>query len=138
MARLLIADDSDLLRRTIRKFLFDYPRFEVVGEARDYAETIALISRVKPDLILLDLRMPGVDSRADVARAAAACNCPVVTMTFAADGEADELAAAAGAARSLDKAYLYEELVPAMDAALRERDKTTGLEPTLTRNQPAD
>jgi DNA-binding NarL/FixJ family response regulator len=62
MACLVIADDSDLLRRTIRNFLFDYPRFEIAGEARDHAQTLALVAKVQPDVLMLDLRMPGVES----------------------------------------------------------------------------
>jgi DNA-binding NarL/FixJ family response regulator len=124
MARLVIADDSDLLRRTIRKFLFDYPQFEIAGEARDYAETLALVTKANPDLLLLDLRMPGVESRAEVATLATACKCAIVAMTFSTGGEADTLAASSGAFRLIDKAHLYDELVPAMEAALRERGKT--------------
>lgn len=142
MARLVIADDSDLLRRTIRKFLFDFPRFEIVGEARDYAETLALVSKVKPDILLLDLRMPGIDSRAELAALASACNCPVVTMTFTTDGEAEFLAQSAGAHRLVDKAHLYDQLVPAIDAALADRDKSrtpqTGPSPAASPNPDPD
>jgi DNA-binding NarL/FixJ family response regulator len=119
MPRLVIADDSDILRRTLRRFLSNFPRFEIVGEACDFAETIAMVESVKPDRLLMDLRMPGVESRAtESARLATICNCPVIVMSFAADAEALSLAASTGAVRLVDKAKLCEELVPAIDAAL--------------------
>ena len=125
MARLVIADDSDLMRRMLRNFLYDFPRFEIVGEVRNYAEAIAAVSELKPDLLLLDIQMPGFESRgAQAASLAAACECPIVTMSFAADAEARVLAASTGASFLVDKANLYHDLIPAMDAALLKRKQS--------------
>jgi chemotaxis response regulator CheB len=95
------------LRQAVRKFLLGYSRFEIVGEARDYAETLAVISKVKPDLLLMDVRMPGLEARAiDVGHLAVACNCPIIAMSFSADTAAHSLAASTGAFRLLDKTTL--------------------------------
>jgi PAS domain S-box-containing protein len=57
--RVVIADDSALLRRRVRRELDEDPAIEVVGEAADAPSAIALVERLRPDTLLLDLRMPG-------------------------------------------------------------------------------
>ncbi|HYM90097.1 MAG TPA: response regulator transcription factor [bacterium] len=58
--RTLIVDDSELARRGIRAILKESPLFEVVGEANDGAMGIARVRELAPDLVLMDLRMPGL------------------------------------------------------------------------------
>ncbi|CAH1209414.1 Transcriptional regulatory protein DegU [Paenibacillus plantiphilus] len=59
--RVLIVDDSDDAREGIRMILDDDPVFEVVAEGRSGEEAIALTERWMPDLILMDIQMPGMD-----------------------------------------------------------------------------
>lgn len=59
--RVLIIDDERPARRKIRRFLESEPDIEVVGEACDGREAIAVIQSEKPDLIFLDVQMPGLD-----------------------------------------------------------------------------
>ena len=59
--RLAIVDDHDLAREGLRDMLADEPNIEVVGEAANGREAIALCSRLRPDLILMDVRMPEMD-----------------------------------------------------------------------------
>jgi DNA-binding NarL/FixJ family response regulator len=59
--KVLIADDHPLLLQAIRRALESSDGIEVVGEARSGEELLALVRRRKPQLVLLDLRMPGVD-----------------------------------------------------------------------------
>jgi len=59
--RVLIADDQSLVRTGFRLILSGEPGIEVVGEARDGAEAAALATELKPDVVLMDVRMPGVD-----------------------------------------------------------------------------
>ncbi|CAN5635683.1 response regulator transcription factor [soil metagenome] len=59
--RLLVADDHPILREGLVAVLRTYPNFEVVGEATDGRETVRLAERLAPDVILLDLEMPGMD-----------------------------------------------------------------------------
>jgi DNA-binding NarL/FixJ family response regulator len=60
-ARILIADDDRLTRAGLRLVLGQEADLQVVGEARDGAEAVELARRLKPDLVLMDLRMPNMD-----------------------------------------------------------------------------
>lgn len=59
--RILIADDHSVLRAGLRTLLNDDPELELVGEATDGDETIRLAGELRPDIILLDIAMPGPD-----------------------------------------------------------------------------
>jgi DNA-binding NarL/FixJ family response regulator len=59
--RVLIADDHRLIVEGIKRALEDSPDFEVVGEASSGSQVLPLVARTSPDLVLLDLRMPGAD-----------------------------------------------------------------------------
>jgi DNA-binding NarL/FixJ family response regulator len=60
-ARLLLADDHDLVRDGLHRMLGREPDLEVVGEASNGRETVELCRRLKPDLVLMDVRMPEMD-----------------------------------------------------------------------------
>jgi DNA-binding NarL/FixJ family response regulator len=62
--RVLLADDHRLVLVGIRKALTAAPGFEVVGEAHDGAQVLPLIEQTKPDVVLLDIRMPRMDGLA--------------------------------------------------------------------------
>jgi len=59
--RILIADDSDDLRRALRNVLETQPRYTVCGKAGSGAEAISSARELKPDLVILDLHMPDMD-----------------------------------------------------------------------------
>jgi DNA-binding NarL/FixJ family response regulator len=59
--RVLIADDHPVVRQGLRTFLGVQDDIEVVGEAADGAEAVSRAEALKPDVVLLDLKMPGVD-----------------------------------------------------------------------------
>ena len=61
MVRVLLADDQPLIRAGLRMFLEAQPNIEVVGEAADGAEAVELAMRYRPDVVLMDVRMPGMD-----------------------------------------------------------------------------
>jgi YesN/AraC family two-component response regulator len=61
MIRLLLVDDQDLIRRGLRALLKTDLELEVVGEAIDGATAIALVASLQPDVVLMDVRMPGMD-----------------------------------------------------------------------------
>lgn len=63
-ARVLLADDHELAREALRSVLSREPDLDVVGEARDGREAIDLARRLRPDLIVMDVRMPGLDGLA--------------------------------------------------------------------------
>ncbi|WP_327694791.1 response regulator transcription factor [Streptomyces sp. NBC_00459] len=59
--RVLLADDQQLIRTALSMVIADLPDIEVVGEAADGAEAVALVGRLAPDVVVMDLRMPGMD-----------------------------------------------------------------------------
>lgn len=59
--RVVIADDQELVRTGFRAILGSEPGIEVVGEARDGREAVELARRSKPDVVLMDIRMPALD-----------------------------------------------------------------------------
>jgi DNA-binding NarL/FixJ family response regulator len=61
MIRLLLVDDQSLIRRGLRALLKTDPELEVVGEAENGQEAIALVENLQPDVILMDVRMPVMD-----------------------------------------------------------------------------
>src|ERR1700732_3940905 len=56
--KVLLVDDSALIRRAVRSLLDDHPKFEVVGEAEHGRDAVEKAPRLRPDLIILDLSMP--------------------------------------------------------------------------------
>jgi DNA-binding NarL/FixJ family response regulator len=61
MIRVLLADDQDLIRLGLRVLLDDEDDLTVVGDAADGLQAVELAQRLRPDVILMDIRMPGVD-----------------------------------------------------------------------------
>jgi DNA-binding NarL/FixJ family response regulator len=61
MIKVLLADDQSLVRAGFRMILTSEPDLDVVGEAADGQETVALAASLRPDVVLMDVRMPGID-----------------------------------------------------------------------------
>ena len=59
--RVVVADDQDLVRAGLVMILGAYPALEVVGEAADGIQALDLTRRLRPDVLLVDIRMPGLD-----------------------------------------------------------------------------
>jgi DNA-binding NarL/FixJ family response regulator len=115
MIRLLIADDHPVVRAGLAGLLSDEPGFEVVAEASDGDEAVRLTAATRPDVVLMDLRMPRVDGVAATARIAggeAGVPAPrvLILTTYETD---DQILAAieAGASGYLLKAAPQAEIV---------------------------
>ncbi|MBV6697593.1 response regulator transcription factor [Kitasatospora aureofaciens] len=61
MIRVVLVDDQPLIRTGLRVLIADTPDLEVVGEAGSGAEAVELITRLRPDVAVMDIRMPGMD-----------------------------------------------------------------------------
>jgi DNA-binding NarL/FixJ family response regulator len=116
--RLLVADDHPVVRDGIVGMVSSDPGIEVVGEASDGAEAVRLARALRPDVVLMDLRMPGTDGLTAI-RELARLGMPsrvVVLTTY--DSDADMLPAIeAGATGYLLKDASRDELVRAVHAA---------------------
>ena len=117
---LVIVDDHPVVRDGLRGMFTGDPRFEVLAEAADGAEAIAAAERLTPDVVLMDLRMPGVDgvtAIAELARRGVPSRVLVLT-TY--DTDSDVLPAIeAGATGYLLKDAPRDELYRAVEAAAR-------------------
>ncbi|GAA3442815.1 response regulator [Planomonospora venezuelensis] len=118
--RLLIADDHPIVRDGIRGMFAGDPEFEVLGEAGDGAQAVELAQALNPDVILMDLRMPGTDGVTAIKELARRGNAARVLVLTTYDTDRDVLPAIeAGATGYLLKDTGRDELVRAVRTAAR-------------------
>jgi two-component system, NarL family, response regulator LiaR len=116
--RVLVVDDHGVVRKGLRMYLGSDPEFEIVGEARDGREAIALARELKPNVVVMDLIMPGMDGIA--ATGAIRRELPeveVIALTSVLEDAAVADAVRAGAIGYLLKDAESHELVTAIKAA---------------------
>jgi DNA-binding NarL/FixJ family response regulator len=102
--RVLIADDQALVREGLELLLGQYPELEVVGVAADGESAVAMAAELRPDVVLMDLVMPGIDGvDATVQILAAMPRTQVVILSAYADDESIFAAISAGASGYLTK-----------------------------------
>jgi DNA-binding NarL/FixJ family response regulator len=126
--RVGLADDQALVRAGFRMIVESQPGMEVAGEAGDGQEAIELVSRERPDVVLMDIRMPRVDG-IEATRQIAGATRVVILTTY----ELDEYvfdALAAGASGFLLKAAPPEELIRAIQVVAA---GNALLDPSVTR-----
>jgi DNA-binding NarL/FixJ family response regulator len=117
---LLIVDDHPVVRDGLRGMFGADPRFEVIGEAGDGAEAVSAAERLRPDVILMDLRMPGTDGVAAIKELAKRGVPSRVLVLTTYDTDSHVLPAIeAGATGYLLKEAPRAELVRAVEAAAR-------------------
>jgi DNA-binding NarL/FixJ family response regulator len=116
----LIADDHPVVRDGLRAMFSADPRFEVLGEAGDGAEAIVAGEKLRPDVILMDLRMPGTDGVTAIQELAKRGVPSRVLVLTTYDTDSDVLPAIeAGATGYLLKDAPRDELFRAVEAAAR-------------------
>jgi DNA-binding NarL/FixJ family response regulator len=121
--KVLLADDSDVMRLAIRRILEEERRIEVIGEAGTFAKTVQ--SDLKPEVLLLDLHMAEKREFAPkLVKAQLGCVC-TLGVSFSNDDEARQLAESYGAVKLLDKMTLFNEIVPAIMRCKSERSVPT-------------
>lgn len=118
LIRLVVVDDHPVVRDGLRGMLRGDPGFEVVGEAADGAEAVDVVRAVDPDVVLMDLRMPGVDGVTAIGRLRALGLRARVLVLTTYDTDSDVLPAIeAGATGYLLKDAPRDELFRAVRAA---------------------
>jgi DNA-binding NarL/FixJ family response regulator len=120
VVRVLLADDHPVVRNGIKGMLAPDPGLEVVGEASNGTEAVALARRLRPDVVLMDLRMPELDGATATAEIRAERPDTQVLVLTTYDTDADIVRAIdAGAIGYLLKHVPHEELTRAVRAAAR-------------------
>ncbi|MFD7205667.1 response regulator [Streptomyces sp. NPDC059893] len=115
--RVLLADDQALLRDTFRILINSSSDLEVVGEASDGAEAITLAGTLHPDIVIMDIRMPGTDGLAATTAICADPNLSAVRILILTTFETDEYVARAlraGASGFLGKDVTADALLDAI------------------------
>ena len=125
--RVLIAEDEALIRLDLAEMLAE-EGYEVVGEAGDGETAVRLAEQTKPDLVILDIKMPIMDGIAAAERIAGNRVAPVVILTAFSQRDLVERARAAGAMAYLVKPFQKSDLVPAIEIAVSRFAEITTLE----------
>nr|BFE60102.1 response regulator transcription factor [Dactylosporangium thailandense] len=118
MVRVLIVDDHEVVRQGLRFMLAQEPGLEVVGEAADGVQALAEIRRCRPDVMLLDLMMPGLDGLGVLHALAGTEPRPaVIVLTSLRDEQRAMEAVRAGALSYLPKTTTADRVTEAIRAA---------------------
>lgn len=125
--RVVIAEDEALIRLDLKEML-EEEGFRVVGEAGDGEEALALVEAHRPDLVVLDVKMPRLDGISAAERIATARLAPVVMLTAFSQRDLVHRARDAGAMAYVVKPFGKADLLPAIELALSRYDELTTLE----------
>lgn len=125
--RVLIAEDEALIRLDLKEML-EEEGYSVVGEAANGAQAVALAEELKPDLIILDVKMPILDGIAAAEQIARQRIAPVVILTAFSQRDLVERAREAGAMAYLVKPFQKKDLLPTIEMALSRYTELLGLE----------
>ena len=112
----MIAEDEALIRMDLAEMLAE-EGYDVVGEAGDGERAVELVESVRPDLVILDVKMPKLDGIAAAERIARQRIAPVVMLTAFSQRDLVERARDAGAMAYLVKPFVQADLVPAIEMA---------------------
>ena len=125
--RVVIAEDEALIRMDLAEMLAE-EGYDVVGQAADGEQAVALAEELRPDLVICDVKMPKLDGIAAAARIASQRIAPVVILTAFSQRELVERAREAGAMAYLVKPFTRSDLVPAIEMAVSRFAELTQLE----------
>jgi DNA-binding NarL/FixJ family response regulator len=119
MAKILIADDRQLMRSALKTAFALRPKWEICGEATDGREAVTKVSELRPDLIIMDFKMPlsdGIQAAKEIS--ATAPSIPIVIYTLYRNEELDAAAKQVGARSVVSKQDGLHSLLEANDAQL--------------------
>jgi two-component system, response regulator PdtaR len=123
----VIAEDEALIRLDLKEML-EEEGYVVIGEAADGENAITLTQSLRPDLVILDVKMPVLDGISAAERIAADHLAPVVILTAFSQRELVERARDAGAMAYLVKPFTKADLVPAIEIAVSRFQEISALE----------
>ena len=120
--RILIADDFEAWRLEVRTFLQARTEWKIVSEARDGLEVVQKASKLRPDVVLLDIGMPGLNGIAAAAQIRQLSpNSKIIFLTANSDSDVIHEAQHAGLDGYVKKFQAGTELIPAIEEALCKR-----------------
>jgi two-component system, response regulator PdtaR len=125
--RVVIAEDETLIRMDLAEMLGE-EGYDVVGQAGDGAKAVELAEELRPDLVIVDVKMPVLDGIAAAERIAGQRIAPVVILTAFSQRELVERARDAGAMAYLVKPFTKSDLVPAIEMAVSRFSELDALE----------
>lgn len=129
--RVVVAEDESLIRMDIVEILRDNG-FDVVGEAGDGEKAVALAEELRPDLVVMDVKMPLLDGISAAEIIGKKHIAPVVLLTAFSQRELVERAAEAGALAYVVKPFTPDDLIPAIDIALSRYQQINALEEEIS------
>jgi response regulator NasT len=115
--RIVIADDEPLIRIDLRENL-ESLGYDVVGEAADGKHAVELARKLRPDIVIMDIKMPEMDGIAALRVLTDENIAPVLLLTAYGEGELVQQASDAGAVAYLVKPYRQSDLQPHIEVAL--------------------
>ena len=115
--RVAIAEDEAIIRLDLKEML-EEEGFNVVGEAADGEAAVRLVKEMSPDLVIMDIKMPGLDGLAAAERISAEASTAILILTAFSQRDLVSRAAEAGALGYLVKPFQKSDLLPAIDIAL--------------------
>ncbi len=124
--RVLIAEDEAIIRLDLKEML-EEEGFDVVGEASDGDAAVRLANERRPDLVIMDIKMPGLDGLAAADRIVKEELGAVLILTAFSQKDLVQRAADSGAMGYLVKPFQKSDLVPAIDIALARHAELTAL-----------
>ena len=127
----VIAEDETLIRMDLAEMLVE-EGYAVVGQAGDGAKAIELVEQLRPDLVILDVKMPVLDGIAAAEAIAGQRIAPVVMLTAFSQRDLVERARDAGAMSYLVKPFTQSDLVPAIEMAVSRFAEIAELEAQVT------
>jgi AmiR/NasT family two-component response regulator len=125
--RVVVAEDESLIRMDIVEILRDNG-FDVVGEAADGEAAVALAMELRPDLVIMDVKMPKMDGISAADKLNKEHIAPVVLLTAFSQKELVERATEAGALAYVVKPFTPNDLLPAIEIALSRWAQIVALE----------
>jgi AmiR/NasT family two-component response regulator len=129
--RVVLAEDEALIRLDLKEML-EEEGYEVVGETGDGETAVRLARDLRPDLVVMDIKMPGLDGLVAAERINEERLAPVLILTAFSQRDLVEGAAQAGAMGYLVKPFQKSDVVPAIELAVARHQERVALEEEVT------